>query len=41
MKEMKVAFTYRHKMYNRLFLVLVYYRRWVCFSQRGINLVGP
>lgn len=32
MKEMKVAFTYRHKMYNRLFLVLVYYRRWVCFS---------
>lgn len=39
MKEMKVAFTYRHKVYNRLFLVSVYYRRWVCSSGRGINLI--
>lgn len=41
MKEMKVAFTYRHTMCNRLFLVLVYCRGWVCFSRRGINFVGP
>lgn len=38
---MKVAFTYRHTMCNRLFLVLVYCRGWVCFSRRGINFVGP
>lgn len=35
MKEMELTVACRHKVCSRLFLVLVYYRRWVYFSRKG------
>lgn len=34
MKEMELTVACRHKVCSRLFLVLVYYRRWVYFSRK-------